>query len=100
MSDFLYPMECSPPDSSVHGILHTRILEWVPRPSSKGSSQPRDELASLMSPALAGRFFTISTTWEVVLELGSPVRMLCGKPDFSTTGLSEPQDSVKGDFVL
>ena len=42
VSDFLWPMECSPPDSSVHGILHTRILEWVPRPSSKGSSQPRD----------------------------------------------------------
>ena len=23
------PMDCSPPDSSVHGVLHTRILEWV-----------------------------------------------------------------------
>ena len=23
------PMDCSPPDSSVHGILQARILEWV-----------------------------------------------------------------------
>ena len=36
------PMECSPPDSSVHGILQARILEWVTMPSSRGSSQPKD----------------------------------------------------------
>ena len=24
-----HPMDCSPPGSSVHGILQTRILEWV-----------------------------------------------------------------------
>ena len=23
------PMDCSPPDSSVHGILQARVLEWV-----------------------------------------------------------------------
>ena len=32
------PMNCSPPSSSVHGILQARILEWVPMPSSRGSS--------------------------------------------------------------
>ena len=32
------PMDCSSPGSSVHGILQTRILEWVPIPSSRGSS--------------------------------------------------------------
>ena len=36
------PMECSPPVSSVHGILQARMLEWVIMPSSRGSSQPRD----------------------------------------------------------
>ena len=35
-------MDCSPPGSSVHGILQARILEWVDMPSSRGSSQPRD----------------------------------------------------------
>ena len=35
-------MGCGPPGSSVHGIVQTRILEWVAIYSSKGSSQPRD----------------------------------------------------------
>ena len=26
---FCNPMDCSPPGSSVHGILQARILEWV-----------------------------------------------------------------------
>ena len=32
------PMDCSPPGSSVHGILQARILEWVAIPFSRGSS--------------------------------------------------------------
>ena len=36
------PMDGSSSDSSVHGILQARILEWVAMPSSRGSSQPRD----------------------------------------------------------
>ena len=35
---FETPMACSLPVSSVHGILQIRILEWVPMPSSRGSS--------------------------------------------------------------
>ena len=31
-------MSCSPPVSSVHGILQARILEWVAMPSSGGYS--------------------------------------------------------------
>ena len=34
------PMDCSPPGSSVHGILQAWILEWVAYPSSRESSQP------------------------------------------------------------
>ena len=36
------PMNCSPPGSSVHGMLQPRILGWVAMLSSRGSSQPRD----------------------------------------------------------
>ena len=36
------PMDCSLPGSSIHGILQARILEWVARPSSRGSSAPQD----------------------------------------------------------
>ena len=32
------PMDCSPPGSSVHGILQARVLERVAISSSKGSS--------------------------------------------------------------
>ena len=35
------PMDCSLPDSSVHGIFQARILEWVAIPFSRASSQPR-----------------------------------------------------------
>ena len=30
------PMDCSTPNSSVHGIFHARTLEWVAMPSSRG----------------------------------------------------------------
>ena len=32
------PMDYSRPDSSVHGILQERILEWMAVPFSRGSS--------------------------------------------------------------
>ena len=38
------PIDCSPPDSSVHGILQIRILEWVAISSSRGSSPPSDQI--------------------------------------------------------
>ena len=37
------PIDYSSPGSSVHGILQARILEWVAKPSSRGSSGPRDQ---------------------------------------------------------
>ena len=37
------PMDGSLPGSSVHEILQARILEWIAMPSSRGSSQPRDQ---------------------------------------------------------
>ena len=43
------------------GILQARILEWVPMPSSMGSSQLRDRT---QVSHIAGRFFTIWATRE------------------------------------
>ena len=37
------PMDCGLPGSSLHGILQIRVLERVSIPSSRGSSQPRDQ---------------------------------------------------------
>ena len=58
------PTDGSPPGSTVHGILQARILEGVAISYSRGSSRPGMEPVSLVSPALAGRFFYCCTTWE------------------------------------
>ena len=46
-------MYYSPPDSTVHGILQARILEWVAISFSKGSSKDGTCVSHI-----AGRFFT------------------------------------------
>ena len=51
------PIHYSPPGSSVHGILQTRILEWVAIPFSRGSSWPRNQT---QVSCIASRFFTKS----------------------------------------
>ena len=50
------PMDCSPPSSSVHGVLQARILEWVAIPFSRESSQSRDRT---WVSCIAGEFFTV-----------------------------------------
>ena len=49
------PIDRSPPGSSVHEMLQTRILEWVAMPSSRGSSRAKDPT---YISCIAGRFFT------------------------------------------
>ena len=58
------PRDSSLPGSHVLGILQARILEWVAMPSSRDLPYPGFKSSSLLSPALAGRFFTTSATWE------------------------------------
>ena len=43
-------MDCSPPSSSVYGILQARILEWVSISSYRRSFRPRDCTCSLCLP--------------------------------------------------
>ena len=50
------PVDCSPPGSSVHGILQARILEWVAISFSRGFSLPRD---GTRVSCIAGRRFTL-----------------------------------------
>ena len=52
-------VDCSPPGSSVRGILHARILEWVAMPSSRGSSPPRDRTWVFCSSCIGRRVFYI-----------------------------------------
>ena len=62
------PMVCSP-DSSVHGILRARILEWVCSPSSRGPSRPRNP-SNL--PFLQLLLWWLLYFWR---HLGSPERL-------------------------
>ena len=64
------PMDSSPPVSSVHGILQARILEWVAKPSSRGSSQPRDQTHISYVSCIAGGFFTTKPP-------GKPSKLSC-----------------------
>ena len=76
------PMDCSPPGSSVHGILQAWILEWVACPFSRGSSQPRDWTRV---SCIAGRFFTMWTTRETrTLQYTTP------KLTLGTSGVTPP----------
>ena len=57
-------MACSPPGSSVHGILQARKLEWVSIPFSRASYLPKDWTCVSHT---AGRFLTIWATKEAHL---------------------------------
>ena len=73
------PMNCSPPSSSVHGILQASILEWV--------------------ACTAGRFFTIWTTRKAawLLFLKKYIEMVMEE---NTPSPPTKVDSLKGTFML
>ena len=76
-------MDYSLPDSSVHGILQTRILERVAMSSSWGFSQPRDQIHISSVSCISRRVLYHQ------LHLGSPVYD-------HTTMKQQSQDSNSG----
>ena len=67
-------MNCSPPDSAVHGILQARLWGGLPFPSPKVSSQPRDRTDVSY---IAGRFFPIWATREALININSKLSWSC-----------------------
>ena len=66
------PVDCSPPGSSVHGILQARILKWVAISFSRGSSQPSDRTRV---SCIAGRHFILwATNSESTAKHSQPIR--------------------------
>ena len=55
-------VDCSPPGSSIHGILQARILEWVAISFSRRSSWPRDRTWVSLT---VDRLFIISASREL-----------------------------------
>ena len=103
-------MDCSPPGSSIHGILPVRILEWVVIPFSSGSYRPgwEDSIKSQLSRAMWLLGTTIKTRkrrsrplmkgdrplqprhvnydhkwWTALSSGGKHLRMNCSGPVFS-----------------
>ena len=66
------PMDCSPPGSSVHGILQARILEWVALSPSRGFSPPRDRTC-VSYVSCIGRL--VSTTWGTHYRVYSTINI-------------------------
>ena len=58
------PIDCSPPDSSVHGFSRQEYWSGLPCPPPEDLNDPGIEPPPPASPALAGRFFTTSTNLE------------------------------------
>ena len=66
---FCTSLDCSPPGSSVYGILQARILEWVAISISRGSSNPEMEPESPVNSLAMGKpvknfFFFFTIHWN------------------------------------
>ena len=80
------------PGSSVHGIFRQQYWSGVPFPPTGDLLDPGIEPTFLISPALAGGFFTtrttctfdyakafvwITTNWKILQEMGIPDHLTC-----------------------
>ena len=66
---------CNPKDysltgSSAHGIFQARILDWVATPSSRRSSQPRDQTLRWQAD-----YFYCCATWEAHINMLLPFKV-------------------------
>ena len=98
-------MDCSLPGFSVHGISQAGTLEWAVISSFRDLPNPGVDLDSLVSPVLAGGFFTTEPSGKVYHgEEGSSKTKTSSVPIFihfviPSTVLTE-QYSVLGVTVL
>ena len=87
------PMDCSPPGSSVHGILQSRVPEWAAMPSSRRSSQPRDWTRVSYISCIGRRVFTTGTPWEALSPSWAAAH---GFPAWSRSGKGLPCHTGEG----
>ena len=88
------PMDCSPPGSSVHGILQARILEWVATSYPRGYSQLRDGTCVSCISYFGRHILYHHVTWEIPQlctlstgHMGTCVSCRCLLVAMSLTGL-------------
>ena len=68
MSDSVTPCTIAHQAPLSVGFISQKYWSGLPCPPPGDLSDPGIELVSLMSPALAGRFFTTSATWEACMK--------------------------------
>ena len=85
-------MDCNPPGSSVHGILHARILEWVAISFSRGSSLFRD----WTHVSCIGRWILYQWATRVALH----VNILVTKHKGESISMEHYQDRIESDSDL
>ena len=104
-------MDSSPPGSSVHGILQTRILDtsWqqggLPCPPPGDLPDPEIDLAALTVPALTVGFFPTRATWEALTNMHTHIHSLSWikwiKPPIAPAGLARANEHrIIGEFLL
>ena len=88
------PMDCSLLGCSVHGISEKGILEWVAILLLQGIFLTQGSKPRLMSPALAGGFFTTSATWEALVWILATKTILAEKVPVKNSDLKIPSHRV------
>ena len=80
------PVDCSPPGSSVHGILQARMLERVAMPSSRGSSHPRDGTCISHVSLIGRQLLPLAPPGKTLSQLGFQVAVSEGLPSAFKSG--------------
>ena len=60
------PVDCSPPGSSVHGVLQARVLEGLAIPFCRGSSQPWGRTRVSCVSCIGRWALYLCATWEAL----------------------------------
>ena len=84
---FCDPMDCSQPDSTVHGIFQARVLEWVAICSSRGSSWTRNGTCISYVSCIGRQILYHCASWEACPKSfslpGYRVQTPCSRWDIS-----------------
>ena len=96
---FATPLTTSLPGSSVKGFSRQEYWSVLPYPSPGHRPNPGIEPSSLISPALAGGFFTTNTTWKAPIKLALWPKVLLVFP-LSLPSYNHPPSLQKQDIPL
>ena len=74
-------------------ILQAKILEWVAKPYSRGSSQPRNQTGV---SCMAGRFFIRAAQWNYITKINHMTDIITMAPHSSTLAWKIPWTEEPG----